>query len=164
MSFFNNFKSMNNVNINNSSITMSGNGKVTVNGKVINAPKGSTVSMKGDKVYINGKLYDEDKELNEDLQSCKEINMVIHGDVKLLEAQSCEIKIEGNVTQLDACNNNEIEITGDIYKNIDLGNQCTFKANEVKGDVEVGNMCTINIHGNVKGSLETGNMCTISKR
>lgn len=145
----------------NSSI-ISGNGTCIVNGKKIDVPSNANVSIINNKVFVNGKEY-KDEEVSKSIEDCKEIKIEIHGNVEKLDIEGCEVTVNGDVDTVEAGNQCEVKITGDIKHNLDCGNQCTINTKSVIGDVDCGNMCTINVD-KVSGDIDTGNMCNVNRR
>lgn len=151
---------------NNSFTSIVTDGHVIVNGRHIKVPKNASISVQNDKVYVNGKLYNEDSELNETLENSKEIKVVIQDStIKSLDMESCEAKINNcNIDYLNIGNCSTITANDtNIKRKIDMGNSCSLTVANVEGDIDCGNMCTINVKGEVKGNIDTGNMCTINK-
>lgn len=145
----------------NSNVTMKVNGACVVNGKKINVPSGSSLSVINNKVYIDGKEYNE-REVVEAIDNSKEIKIEITGDVTKLDAESSSVTVNGNVTRDLYVSSGTAFVSGSV-NDIDAGNQCTINTNNITGDIDAGNMCTIKVTGDVKGKIDTGNMCTVTR-
>ena len=97
--------------------------KVTVNGKTIRV-RGNNISIINDKIYVDGKLLDEDMD-------AKNITVIVEG--------SCgNLKVEGDV-----------EIKGDCG-NVDCSGSCHIEGN-VTGDVDASGSVTC---GDVGGNID----------
>lgn len=68
---------------------------VYINGKKYNTPPNANISMVNDKVYANGKLIEDTKNLEE-----KEINITIHGDAGNIENTHGTIHVHGNTQSI----------------------------------------------------------------
>lgn len=116
---------------------------ITINGKTYSAPDGCSMSVINNKVYIDGKLFE---------------------DCDLIKSKKIEIKIEGNCgdVHVDSAN---LTVNGNIEGEVlvDAGN-ITCRG-DIKGDVncDCGNISCHHIFGNtdvdcgiVKGSGNSG--------
>lgn len=106
-------------------------GKMQINGRTINVPNNSSVTISNDnKVYINGKEYTENES-----DKVKEIKFIIEGQANITFQQNATIL--GNVT-------------GNIQSN------GSVSCNDVKGDItSKGSVSCDDVGGNVstKGSI-----------
>lgn len=119
-----------------SSISMSGN-KVTINGKTIQVPNGN-VSIIDNKVFVNGKEFDtSDTDLN---NSCGTVNIFIEGDVDKVEC-SGSVEVKGNVSKGIDCGGS-VEITGNVDGSIDCGGSVQIKGDH-KGSIDAGGSVSI---------------------
>ena len=130
----------NNVNISNSSIISGGsniqmgNGYVKVNGKEIKVPKGSSVSVVGKKIYIDGKL------LEAEPGDYLEITVIVEGDATHVESDS-SVVVKGNVK-------GRVSVRGSL----DVGGN-------VDGSISA--VGSVNIEGSHSGSISAGgSVCT----
>jgi len=121
---FNNSSITNSV-IGGSSISMSGN-KVTINGKTIQVPNGN-VSIINSKVFVNGKEIDtSDTDLN---TGCGIVNISIEGNVEKIDCNG-SVEVKGSVSKGIDCNGS-IHIIGDVDGKIDCGGSV-----KIQGDHE----------------------------
>lgn len=110
------------------------NTTVNINGRIYNT-NGSNISIKGNKVYVDGELIEDCNEHSE-----KEINITINGDCESIECHGT-LHVEGNVRgKVEAANS--IAVGGDIIGNIECGNSATITGN-VDGKIEAGNSVTV---------------------
>ena len=73
---------------------------VTINGKNYGNVNG-TVSINNNKITVGGVDIEDLQQLD-----CKEINIIIHGNVDVLEVENGELTINGSVKSLDSRNGN----------------------------------------------------------
>lgn len=114
--------------------------KVTINGKTYTAPDGCSVSVKGNKVYFDGKLAEDFNNWKE-----KNIEIKVEGNCNEVKADAANITINGNVEKDVSSDAGNITITGDVKGNVktDCGN---IKAKQIFGSASTD--C-----GNVNGSM-----------
>jgi len=110
-------------------------GGIIINGESF---QGGSITVKGDKVYIDG------KEAEGSYTSSKKIEITIQGDVEgNVRATSSDIKIEGNVGKKVETVSGDIECN-DIHGDIDTVSG-DIRCNNVEGDIDT-------VSGNVKRS------------
>lgn len=105
-----------------------GNGRTVVNGVEINAPKGASISIINNQIYVNGKPYNDER-----LNKKEIVQLVINGDVG-------SIKTDVDVI----CRN----VNGDI----DCGRDCDIKG-DVSGNIIAGRDIDCK---NIGGSAKAG--------
>ena len=121
------FKGMN---VNQSISSNNGYTTITVNGKS-KVVKGSSVSIIGNKIIVDGKEYKEHEELKDEY---KIVNIYIEGNVDNINT-SASVGVNGNVGSIDCGGSCSVE--GDVTGEIDCGGSCTVKGNH-KGNINAG--------------------------
>lgn len=109
---------------------------VNVNGKTYEFPNGCSVSVKNGKVYFEGKLADDFKNLKD-----KKIEIIVCGNCKEVKADAGNITVKGNVEGNVVSDAGNISIEGDVRGNV---------------TAECGNISAYHISGNV--STDCGNI------
>ena len=114
---------------------------VNINGRKYTAPDGVSISVINNKVYFDGKLAEDFNDWKE-----KKIEIIVEGNCKVLNADTGNITINGNVE-------------GDVTA--DAGN--IIVKNNIQGNVtsDCGNISAHHIFGNV--STDCGNINGSSK-
>ena len=102
-------------------------GQVVINGKRINVPDGANISMRGDKVYVNGQLYDE-----ENFEGAKEIKIEIQGSCGDITTSGSVI-VNGNAGNIDAGTHVEC---GNVSGHVDAGT--SIKCKDIYGNADAG--------------------------
>lgn len=115
--------------ITNSTI-ISGDNKAIVNNVEIDIPEGASVSIKNNKVYINGKEYKDEK-----LENKEPINIIVNGNAENISCGN-SVEVKGNVTGDIDCGNS-VKIGGDMLGDIDCGNSVNISGNHT-GDIDAG--------------------------
>ena len=108
--------------------------RVSINGRTIEVPNGRNLSIINNKVYVDGKLYDTDKEFPE----TKVFNIVIEGNVEKVENEEGSITVNGSAGSISAVNGN-----------VSVGGSVSGSVSSVNGDMR--------ISGTVGGSVSTVN-------
>ncbi|MNR95617.1 hypothetical protein D3C71_1037240 [compost metagenome] len=106
---------------------------VTINGRTF---YGDNVTIRGDKVYVDGQL--SDVGLN---PGQKEL------DIKVTEGILGTLDAGGSV------------VCGEVHHNVDAGGSITVNGN-VGGDADAGG--SVSVNGDVRGSVDAGGSATIS--
>jgi hypothetical protein len=118
-------------------------GKMTVNGKTIDVPSCSSITVVGGKIYIDGTLYEGDVE---PFKSC---HIEIQGDVNQLKVERGDVTVTGNVKgNVDCGGSAQVQgITGAV------GASGSVECGDVGGDVAAGGSVRC---GKVGGSVRAG--------
>ena len=104
-------------------------GKVVVNGRVYNTPDGASVSVINNKVYVDGKLYEDFSENKE-----KNIKITIEGDIQAVKVDCGDITVHGNANSVTGVNG-DIKINGDVAGNVKTTNG-DISAHSIQGDAK----------------------------
>lgn len=124
--------------IKNVEMSTSNNGsRITINGKTFNLPSG-TVSICNDKVYVNGKVIEEEIIL------------------KAMDTKTINITVMGDCGDINA--NGDVKVKGDVRGSIDAGGDVT--CGNVNGDVDTGGDVVCK---NIGGSIDAGGNVRINK-
>lgn len=119
-----------------SSISMSGN-KVTINGKTIQVPNGN-VSIINNKVFVDGKEIDTS---DTDLSKSSIVNISIEGNVDKIHCNG-SVEVKGNVSKGIDCGGS-VQITGDVDGAIDCGGSVRITGSH-KGEIDAGGSVRVN--------------------
>lgn len=108
------------------------NNKAIVNGVKIDIPEGASVSIRNNKVFINGEEYK-----SKELENKEFANIIVNGNA-------------GNIS----CDNS-VEVKGDVKGDISCGNSVKIDKNVI-GDIDCGN--SVSISGNHTGTIDANNV------
>ncbi len=104
-------------------------GIVNVNGRVYHTPDNASVSVINNKVYVDGKLYEDFSENKE-----KNIKITIEGDIQTVKLDCGDITVHGNANSVTNVNG-DIKINGDVAGNVKTTNG-DISAHSINGDAK----------------------------
>lgn len=104
-------------------------GTVNVNGRIYHTPEGSSVSVINNKVYVDGKLFEDFNETKE-----KNIKITIEGDIHDVKLDCGDIVVNGNVNNINNING-DIKIKGDVSGDVKNTNG-DISAHTIYGDAK----------------------------
>ncbi len=90
---------------------------------------GKSVVVKGNTVYVDGKKVDD-----KDIESEKEINITINGDVNKIDGTCDSVTVNGNVKNIDVTGN--INIDGNVDGDVDTTGNLKVSG-DIKGDIDI---------------------------
>lgn len=117
------------------SIKLKNKGKIILNGKEYS---GSALTIKNNKVYIDGQFIDTEKE---EKNGILQLNLNIYADVENVDCECETLTIYGDVGKVKTTNGN-IEIHNNVNGSINTING-NVSADEIYGDIET-------VNGNVQ--------------
>lgn len=103
-------------------------GRTVINGREINIPNGSNISIVGNQIYVDGKIYRD-----EQLEDKKIVQIVITGDVGNITSD-CDVScknVNGNIKCGRDC-----EVIGDITGDVIAGRD--IECDKVNGSAKAG--------------------------
>lgn len=131
---------MSKFNLGNMNIMSMSGGSVNINGKQINVPRGSSISMINGVLYVDGKLYEDDGSIEK-----KGLTIIIQGDVGSVSMENSELSCENIKGNVDGTMINAKNIEG----NVRAGSY--VECDNVNGDVTAGSYVECDdVHGNVR--------------
>lgn len=104
------------------------NNKTVINGIEINVPKGSNISIVGNKIYVDGKPYINDKLVDKEI-----VQIIINGDVGNIE---CDVDIDCNNVNGNIKCGRDIDIRGDVTGDVSAGRDIDCK--KINGNARAG--------------------------
>lgn len=119
---------------------------VNINGRRIEVPNGSSISICGNVLYVDGKRWDEGSAEIAD----KQVIVKIDGDVGSLHVENGSADVNGNVHG-SVRSGGSVSIGGYVTGDVSARGSLTCK--DVKGNVDAGGSVSC---GNIGGNLKAG--------
>jgi len=130
-----------------------------INGKKYNLPSGSSISIVGETIYVDGKVWTEnekeDQNLKKDLQIAQKIELyVTMKEAGSLDTHAGSVVVHGNAKSFESTSGS-IRINGDVSGNVDSTSGSVTVEKNVGGNVET-------VSGSVRASSILGKVSTVS--
>jgi len=121
---------------------------INISGRSITVPDGSSVSIKGNTIYVNGQPWHEGDKLS------GIVKIVVEGQVGKLDVEHGNVEVHGDVAGNVECGGS-CQVTGSIGRDLDAGG--SVQCGDVMGNVSaVMSVNCLNVGGDVDAS---GNVC-----
>jgi hypothetical protein len=102
---------------------------ITINGKNVDVPNGSSICMKGGKIYVDGKELDI-----EGIASDATINIEVVGDVESIECDG-SVRVTGNSGSINCGGSSKVG--GNVEGSVNAGGSVRIEGNH-KGNITAG--------------------------